>query len=600
MPDLPKRDEVPEEQTWNLADLFATKEDFESALSDFPEAAKSLRKYQGRLSEGAETALACLNDYLGVLERQGRLYAYAFNRYSVDALSAENRDAHSRAISMMAVTAAESAFIVPELLSLPEGVLERYMEAGPGFVPWRRWLQKLIAQRAHLLPPDTEKAIGALKEIIESPGLIYRTWRATDLSFPPVQDSLGVVHQMTLPHYERVLERSGDTDLRRRAYAALGDSLHRYRNAVAAMWGTHVRANVILARLRGYGSAIEMKLAEQEVPLELFDRLHEVILAEIAPHMRKLALLRKRVLGLDKVLYCDIEADLDPGYKPVSTFEQARDAILSALSSLGEEYTGVLKMAFRDRWIDWANNLGKTGDCYAGGGGKPHPYVLIGWDGTMRSAMILAHELGHAVHFYLTDCNQTGYDRSAPLLLGEAASTTTEAIVGDWLMEHSDSPRTRRWFIMHLLTSYYHNFVRHLIESELQRRVYAMAEKDVPITSDLLCKVQGDILSEFWGDAVEIDDTARLTWMRQVHYYDQRLYSWSYAGGLTMGVAVLQALRRKEPQAAERWVRVLKAGGSLPPLELARLAGVDLMDPQVMRDAVKHVGGLIEELVWSF
>lgn len=599
MPDLPKRDEVPEEQTWNLADLFATKEDFESALSDFPETAKSLRRYQGRLGEGAETALACLNSYLGVLERQGRLYSYAFNRYSADGLSAENRDAHSRAISMITLAAAESAFIVPELLSLPEGVLEGYMEADPRFKPWRRWLQNLITQRAHLLPYDTEKAIAALREMIGSPGLIYRTWRATDLAFPPVQDSEGIVHQMTLPRYERVLERSGDTGLRRRAYRALGDSLRGYRNTVASIWGTQVRTNVILARLRGYRSAIEMKLVEQEIPLELFDRLHEVILSELAPHMRKLAMLRKRALELDRVLYCDIEADLDPECKPVSTFEQARDAILNALSSLGEEYTDVLKAAFRDRWIDWANNLGKTGDCYAGGG-KPHPYVLIGWDGTMRSAMILAHELGHAVHFYLTDCNQTAYDRRPPLLLGEAASTTTEAIVGDWLMEHSDSPRTRRWFVMHLLTSYYHNFVRHLIESELQRRVYAMAEKDMPITADLLCRVQGDILSEFWGDAVEIDDTARLTWMRQVHYYDQRLYSWSYAGGLTMGVAVLKAIRTKDPQAAERWVRALKAGGSLPPLELARLAGVDLMDPQVMREAVKHVASLIEELERSF
>ena len=173
--------------------------------------------------------------------------------------------------------------------------------------------------------------------------------------------------------------------------------------------------------------------------------------------------------------------------------------------------------------------------------------------------MALAHELGHAAHYWLIYRNQAAYDRAHSLLFGEAASTTSEAIVGDWLIEHSENPRTRRWFIMHLLTSYYHNFVRHLIESELQRRLYAMAEADVPITADLLCKVQGDILSEFWGDAVAIDDGARLTWMRQVHYYDQRLYSWSYAGGLTIGVGVVRAINREGPRAAERWVQIGRA-----------------------------------------
>lgn len=599
MPQMPKRDDVPEEQTWNLTDLFVTPEDFELALATFPDKAQSLRGFRGRLSEGATITLECLSAYLRIMDIQGHLYGYAFNRLSADGLSAENRDAHSRVMSMMTLAAAESAFIIPELLSLSEETLEGYMGADPGFAPWRRWLRNLILQRAHLLPHDTERAIASLGEVLWSSGQIYRTWRSTDLAFPSIQDSLGAVYQMSLPQYERMFERSGETTLRRAAYTALGDSLGRYRNTVATIWGTQVRTNIILARLRSYGSAIEMKLAEQEIPLDFYDRLHEVLLSELSPHMRKLASLRKKVLGLDRILYCDIEADLDPGYSPISSFEQARDAILDGLSPLGDEYVGVLKTAFRDRWIDWADNEGKTGDCYSGGG-DPHPYVLVRWDGTMRSAMILAHELGHAVHQYLTTRNQVGYDRRTSLIMGEAASTTTEAIVGDWLMEHSDNPRARRWFIMHLLTSYYHNFVRHLIESELQRRVYAMAEKDLPVTADLLCRVQGDILSEFWGNTVDIDEAARLTWMRQVHYYDQRLYSWSYAGGLTLGVAVLEAIRGKDPHAAERWVRALKAGGSLPPLQLAERAGVDLSARETIGQAVKYVAALVDELDRSF
>lgn len=599
MSKFPMRAEVPVEQTWNLSDLYATPDDFEEDLADFPTRVSAIRAFQGRLGEGSGIFLNCLDTHLRILEQASRLYAYAFDRVSADGLSIANQEAHSRAVSAMTLASTESAFIVPEILSLPAGIVEGYLETEPGLAPWRRWLERLMVQRSHLLPSQTEKALAALGEVLGFPGSIYRLWRTADLKFPEVRGYEGQVHQMTLPHYERVLERSADTALRRDAYKALVDSLNRYRNTVAAMWATQVKANVTLARLRGYGSAIEMKLSEQDVPEDLYDRLHEVILAELAPHMRKLTQLRKRVLGLDRVLYCDIEADLDPGYSPVSSFGQAREAIVSGVSVLGGEYTDIIRSAFTDRWIDWANNEGKTGDCFSGGG-APHPYILIGWDGTMRSTMILAHELGHAAHQHLTWRNQKGYNRGTSLLIDEAASTTMEAIVGDWLMRHSDSPRARRWFISHLLTSYYHNFVRHLIESELQRRLYAMAERDVPITADLLCKVQGDILTEFWGGAVTIDDGARLTWMRQIHYYDQRLYSWSYAGGLTIGVAVVKAIHRDGSRAAERWVQALKAGGSLPPLELARLAGADLTGPGAMREAVEYVGRLIDELERGF
>ena len=198
MPELLKRAEVPVEQTWNLGDLFATPEAFEIDLSAFPEEARAMRNFQGRLREGPKTVLACLETYLRIMERQGHLYAYAFNRLSSDGLSPANQDTHSRVVSLMTLANAESAFIVPELLSLPPGTLEDDLDAEPGLAPWRRWLERLIVQRAHLLPSETEKAIAALSEVLWSPGSIYRTWRTTDLAFP-------------LPHYERVLERSADT-----------------------------------------------------------------------------------------------------------------------------------------------------------------------------------------------------------------------------------------------------------------------------------------------------------------------------------------------------------------------------------------------------
>ncbi len=599
MEKLLSRAEVPVEQTWDLTGLYPTQEAFEADLATVAEDAASLRKFRGRLGDGTATVLECLRTELGVLMKWSRLNGYAFNSVSADGLSSANQDAYARAISAMTAVHAETSFVEPELLALPSGTLERCLAEEPALLPWRCRLLRIVADRPHRLPADVEHAMASLSEVLELPFRTYGLWRVSDLAFPDVKDAAGAEHPMTMASYDRVYERASDNTLRRNAYRAFSDSLGRYKNTIAALWSTQLRKNVLLARLQGYHSAIEMLLSQQDVSIDVFDRIHDVILGDLAPQMRRLAELRRRVLGLDQVLYCDIEADLDPGYAPVSTFDQARNVIVEGLSVLGEEYQNIIKSAFSERWIDWANNQGKTSDCFCGSS-EPHPYVLIGWDGTMRSTMVLAHELGHAAHGYLTNKYQEGYNRRSSLLLLEASSTTTEAIVGKQMMERSPDPRMRRWVIMHLLTSYYHNFVRHLIESELQRRLYPVAEADRPVTADLLCKVQGEILSEFWGDAVTIDEGARLTWMRQGHYYNQQLYSWSYSGGLTIGVAVVRALQREGTPAAERWVNVLKAGGSLPPLDLAKMAGADLTKPDAMRDAVRYVGELIDELVRSF
>jgi oligoendopeptidase F len=597
---LPSRAKVPVEQTWNLADLCPAPEAFEAGLATIEGDAQEMRTFKGRLSEGAKTLLACLEADSAIRERAGRLSSYAFLNLSTDGLSPVNQAAHGRTMSVESVVLAESAFMSAELLALPAGTIERYLVEESALAPWQRWLKRIIALRAHQLTAETEQAVAALREVLMFPGQIYQRWRVADLAFRTVRDGAGVEHPMSFAGYERVYERSSDTTLRRNAYTTFTECLSAYKNTVAAVWDTQVKENVALARLRGYGSAIEMNMAEQDVPLDLFNRLHDVILTELAPHMRKLAELRKRVLGLGKVLYCDIEAELDPEFKPVSTFDQAREMIVNGLSVLGDEYSSIIKAAFRDRWIDWANNEGKTKDCFSGGPGNMHPYVLIGWDGSMRSMVVLAHELGHAVHQYLSGHYQKSYSRGAPLLLSEAASTASEAIFGRWLIDHSDSPRMRRWAIMQLLISYYHNFVRHLIESELQRRLYPVSEAGRPITAGLLCEVQGDILAEFWGDAVAVDDGARLTWMRQGHYYSESLYSYSYSGGLTVGTAIALAIQREGAPAAERWVSTLKAGGSLSPLDLAKLAGVDLSKPDPIRDAVAYVAELIEELVRRF
>jgi oligoendopeptidase F len=419
------------------------------------------------------------------------------------------------------------------------------------------------------------------------------------MRFEPVLDGEGKKVDMSLNMYEAAYEKSADIVLRRNAFASFTKGLDAYKNTFGATWGTEVKKNVVLAKLRRFPSATHMLLHPQEIPVEVYNNLHDVIQAELAPHMRRYVNLRKRMLGLDKILYCDIEAPLDPGYSPETTFEDAAGLVTEALSVLGPEYAEVIRAAFKSRWIDWADNAGKSSGAFCSSVPGVHPYVLTTWGGNLRGAGTLAHELGHAGHGVLSERNQRLLNLETSMFFVEAPSTINELLLADHILSTTKEGRMRRWVLMGLLASYYHNFVRHMLEAELQRRIYSLAEAGQPITAAVLSKTQGEILEGFWGGVVEIDYGARLTWMRQPHYY-MGLYPYTYSAGLTCGTAVAQDIREQGKPAVERWLAVLKAGGTKKPLDLMKMADVDLSKPDPIRKAVAYVGSIVDEVERTF
>lgn len=595
----PARSEVPLEQTWDLTPIYASDEAFVADIASLPDELPRVAAYRGRLADSADVLLEYLEEAYRVGLRFSQAQSYAFYRVSVDARAAAAMGALGQAQALLTQWSALRAGLDSELAELPAGTIERYMEEEPRLLPWQPMLQYLVDQRAHRLTAETEHALMALRDVLDGQDQMYARWRATDLTFAPVVDGQGQELPMSVASYQRLYERSADTALRRSAYRSFVAGLRRYRNTVAALWATKARSHAVQARLRNYPSAIAMLLASQGVPLDLYHRLHDVFLTELAPTMRRLVALRQRRLGLSEMLYCDIEAELDPGLGPVTSFADGRRIICESLAALGPEYQSIIEMAFRDRWIDWAGNEGKTSDSFAGGR-TPHPYVLTNWDDSLRGVNTLAHELGHAAQHYLTAQYSPRGRACRPLLMAEAGSTAAEVIVGTQLLQRATTPRERRFVIEQLLSSYYHNLVRHLIEGELQRRLYPLADAGQTITADLLERVQGEILREFWGDAVVIDEGACLTWMRQVHYYSDTLYPYTYSGGITVGTAVARAILREGASAADRWVTALKAGDTLKPVPHAAVAGVDLTSETPMREAVAFVRELVDELIRSY
>ncbi|MBK9234723.1 MAG: oligoendopeptidase F [Rhodoferax sp.] len=593
------RAEVPIELTWNLDELFASPADWEAALEDVDTARADVSAYQGRLGTNAATLLACLDTMEAIQQRFIRVMTFAHLRNAQDGTNPHSQAAIARVAALSARLSASLAFVESEVLQLPDGVVEQFLAAEPGLAAHKIYLQDLLELRPHRLGADTEQVLASLGEVMGAPSMIYHRSKASDIQFAPFTDAAGAVYPNSFNAYESTYESHEDCSVRRGAWQSFSAGLKAYNNTYAATFATEVKKNVVLARLRHYPSTEAFLLQAHKVPVTLYTNILQIIQAELAPHMRRYARLRQHVLGLDKLLYCDIKAPLDPAFNPRVTYDEACELILDALAPMGPEYCAFTRTALKERWVDRADNVGKSSGAFCASPYGVHPYILITWADSMRNVFTLAHELGHGGHFGLAMKHQRLVNTRPAMPFVEAPSIMNEMLLAHHVLSQSSDPRMRRSIIMQVLGTFHHNFVTHLLEAELQRQIYALAESGQAITASVLNQRTGAILSAFWGDTVEMDEGARMTWMRQPHYY-MGLYPYTYSVGLVASTAMARLVQDEGQPAVERWLNVLKAGGTMKPLELMQAAGIDMRSPAPIHDAVAYVGSLIDELELAF
>ncbi|GAA0329303.1 oligoendopeptidase F [Bacillus carboniphilus] len=593
------RSEVPVEQTWKVEDLFATVEEWEAALREIEELIPTVTQYKNRLAEGPQVLLDCLEAQSAIMEKAILVGTYASLRSSEDGTNPENQANSGKLASAFARLGASLSFVDSEILALPGGTIEKYIEENKGLEPYRNNLEDLAARKPHTLSPETEEVLASLSEVHQAPYMIYQRSKSSDMQFNSFVTSDGEEQPNSFALFEDQHELSPDTETRRKAYDSFVETLKQYQNTFAATYTTEVKKQVALAKVRNYDSVTQMLLHPQKVTEEMYNNQLDVIQNELAPHMRRFAQLKKRVLGLDTLKFCDLKAPLDPDFNPKTTYEEASEVILESLKVMGPEYSEIMEKALKERWVDLADNVGKSTGAFCSSPYGSHPFILLTWTDTMRGAFILAHELGHAGHFYLANKNQRSFNTRPSTYFVEAPSTMNEMLLADHILSKTTDKRMRRWVILQLLGTYYHNFVTHLLEGEYQRRVYTLAEKGVPLTAKTLSEQKGEALANFWGDTVEIDEGAKLTWMRQPHYY-MGLYPYTYSAGLTVSTAVSQLFKEEGQPAIDRWLEVLKAGGTKTPQELIQYAGVDMTTPDAIKKAVSYVGSLVDELEKSY
>lgn len=589
------RDQVRTETTWDLKDLFATDGEWEAAYAAVDKARLALVRHQGTLAQSAQNLLAALEADEQLQAQLIRVATFARLRLAQDGTNGAAQAAVARVAALQARVEADASFIDAEVLVIPEATLAKFMQEAKGLADFRLRLDELAAKRPHRLSPETEKVLAAMGEVLDAPYMVYGRSKFGDVRFEPFTDENGAEMANSINAYESNYESHASVTVRRRAWASFSAGLKAYNNTYAATFATETNKNVAMARLRGYGSTEDFLLHDHKVPRALYDNILNIIQAELAPHMQRYARLRKRVLGLDKLLYCDIKAPLDAAFNPPMPYEESCELILSSMAVMGKDYVDFARRAMTQRWVDRADNLGKNSGAFCASPYGVHPYILITWSDTMRNVFTLAHELGHAGHFGLAMQHQRLTNTRPAMPFIEAPSIMNEMLLADHILAGSSEPRLRRSVIMQVLGTFHHNFVTHLLEAELQRRVYARAEAGGSITASVLNGLKGDILAGFWGDTVEIDDGARMTWMRQPHYY-MGLYPYTYSVGLVASVAMAQRIREEGGPAVTRWLEVLEAGGTKTPLELMAHAGIDMGSPQPIHEAVAYAGQLINEL----
>ncbi|MGS5451198.1 oligoendopeptidase F [Staphylococcus aureus] len=570
--------------------MFNSDEQFYDTLDNVLNQSKSFnQQYKGKISD-AKMIKKVLSEFENILIQLDRLGNYAELRLSVDTANTDAQTLSAKLSTNYGKISSQLSFVESEILMLPEEVIKQAIEESD--VP--HYLEKLIESKPYQLSPEVEQVMASLSPTFQSAYELYGTTKMLDIAFESFEHN-NVTYPMDYATFENEYEDNANPEFRQKSFKSFSDALKKYQHTTAATYNQHVQQEKIEADLRGYDSVIDYLLHDQEVTREMYDRQIDVIMSDLAPVMQKYAKLLQRIHGLDKMRFEDLKVSVDPSYEPEISIEDSKQYIHGALNVLGEDYIQMVEQAYSDRWIDFAQNKGKDTGAYCASPYYTHSYVFISWTGKMTETFVLAHELGHAGHFTLAQQHQNLLDSEASMYFVEAPSTMNEMLMANYLFSNSEDPKFKRWVIGSILSrTYYHNMVTHLLEAAYQREVYRKVDNGESLTGPVLNNIMRDVYEQFFGDAVELTDGTELTWMRQPHYY-MGLYSYTYSAGLTIGTVVSQKIKQEGQPAVDAWLETLKAGGSQSPIELAKIAGVDITTDAPLKATIKYISDLVNE-----
>lgn len=591
MGELKTREEIAPQYKWRLEDLFPSEDAWEQELKRLEKIVPEAARFKGTLNN-MESVLEMLRFTDEISLALERLFVYARMSRDTDNACSKYVSWVDRVTSLMVRYDESTSYIRPELNDIDSELLLEW--AGDARMKdYDYQLRELVRGKKHVLSDESERILALSGEIGDSYDTIYTMLSDVDLQFAPIKDETGSEQPMSHGRYRLYLE-SRRRDIRRQAYESMYKAYESQINTVAAIYGSSVKKDVFYTRARNFPSCRERALFGGDIPVSVYDGLLDAV-EEKLPVLHDYVALRKRVLGLDDLKMYDMYVPMFEAFEGEYTFEDACSLVLEALAPLGEKYTSVLKKAFSEGWIDVYETKGKSSGAYSWGAYGTHPYMLLNFQGRLDDAFTLAHEAGHSMHSYFSDEAQSYPKAQYLIFVAEVASTVNEVLMLKHLINKTEDEAVKKYLLEFFLEQFRTTVFRQTMFAKFELIAHEHAEKGESLTREWLCETYGGLNKKYYGMSVETDQLISLEWARIPHFY-RAFYVYQYATGFCAAVAIASRILKEGQPAVSDYMKFLSSGGSNAPIELLKLAGVDLSDRIVLNSSLEEFSRTLNEL----
>lgn len=590
---LRSRDQIDDKYKWNISDMYADEDTWESDFKKSEEMAEKFAAYSGKLGESPEKLLEALKARDAIWQKAERVYVYAQMKSDEDNRVSRYQELSRRAQSLFAKISAATSFFVPELMELPDGTIEKFLDENDGLKVYDYLLRDLVRQKKHVLPKEQENMMARMSELAAAPKQIFGMINNADIKFGSIKDENGNDTELTQGNYISMME-SKDRSVRKAAYDALYDAYKAQRNTLAATYYYNVKKNVVVSDIRHYDSALLAELDGDNIPESVYRNLVRVI-NEHLDAVHRYEKLRKKIMGLDDLRMYDVYAPLVDMPDRKVPYEEALNTVRAALAPLGDQYVRDLNKGLEAGWVDVYENEGKTSGAYSFGSYDSMPYVLMNYQDKFKDAFTIIHELGHSMNSYYTRRKQPFVYGDHSIFTAEVASTVNECLLMQHLLRNCTDKNEEAYLLNIYIEEFRATVFRQTMFAEFELAAHEAVQAGEVLTADRLCQIYGDLNKKYFGDAVEYDDRIPMEWARIPHFYNA-FYVYKYATGYSAAVAISTKILEEGAPARDAYLDFLAAGSCDYPIELLKHAGADMSTPDVVESACRTFEGLIDRL----
>lgn len=588
---IKERKDMDPQYMWDLSTLYKNDEEWSQAVTEIEERITKISKYQGKLNN-AKTIRAFLDEDTQLGRLLSNYFCYASLRNCEDTRQSAGQAMEAKAYAVYTKYAQATSFAQPEILSLDEETLKAIVK-DEQLAPYAFYMQKLLDEKPHVLSAKEEALLASFTEVLGAPGKISESLQDADMVFDDALDANGEAHEVTQSNYI-LLQMNEDRVLRKNAFESFYKGFRQHINTFAQTYNACVKEAAASAQVRHFDSSRAMSMAEEHVPVSVYDGLVDTV-RKFMPAMYRYVRLRKQILGLEELHYYDVYTPLVAGSSKKYTYEEAKQMVLDAVAPLGEDYVNRVKQAYQDRWIDVYPNVGKRGGAFSSGTYDSNPYILTSFTGTLDSVSTIAHEMGHSQHTWLSNHHQQPQNADYTLFVAEVASTVNENLLIEQLLAKTTEPKERLALLNHYLEGFKGTVYRQTMFAEFEREAHAMAERGEALTADALNQLYKGLIHDYFGDDLVIDDEVAYEWARIPHFY-RPFYVYKYATSYSAAVALSEAILKDGESAVKKYLEFLSMGGSAYPLDELKHAGVDFTTSAPVERALTKFNDILDDV----